>query len=172
MKYLENESIEKLLTIIPEHPASRIMHISEGGKDFYHTLKAFCLDRDYEYLINITDNDFYEEIKKESNPKRLHFIKKISLDQRIYASMSKQYDYIFVTTQIPEAFENEFAKKIHRYIKNSGNIIFLLPKENKIAFRRWYEHLEEHLFVAINTIDIFENYEILIAKKMHGWGGK
>ncbi len=32
--------------------------------------------------------------------------------------------------------------------------------------------LEEHYYVASNTIDdLFENYDVLISKKMHGWGG-
>jgi len=36
---------------------------------------------------------------------------------------------------------------------------------------RWQQVLEENYFVATNTIDMFEEYEILISKKMHGWGG-
>jgi hypothetical protein len=170
MKYLENESIEKLLGIIPEHPATRIMQISKSEDRLYPAIKKFCLMREYEYLMNVIDIDYYEQIRPLANHDQLHTIKKMTLDQRVYASMSKQYDFIFVTADIPLAFENRFAQKIHRYIKNSGNIILFLAKEDRDALRRWYQHLEEHLFVAISTIDIFENYELLIAKKMHGWG--
>jgi hypothetical protein len=32
--------------------------------------------------------------------------------------------------------------------------------------------LEENNYVASNTIDdLFEHYDLLISKKMHGWGG-
>ena len=172
MKSIENKSITQLLTIIPEHPAMRIMQISDGGEPLYRRLQSFCLAQEYEYLNNVIDNAFYESIKEESNSEALSFVKKITLEQRVYASMSKQYDFIFVSATIPEAFENEFAKKIHRYIKNAGNLILFLPKGEGLTLQRWYAHLEEHLFVAINSIDMFENYEILIAKKMHGWGGK
>ena len=172
MKYLETNSIEKLLTIIPESPATRVMHISDGGDPLYVHLKAFCLSKEYEYLLATLNDDFYTSKKEESSREDLHFVKKITLEQRGYASLSKQYDFLFVSAKIPVDFENEFVKKVHGHIKSSGNIILFLPKHDSTVIRRWYEHLEEHLYVAMNTLDIFEHYELLIAKKMHGWGGK
>jgi len=171
MKKLETKAIEQLLSIIPPYPATRIMHISDGGNQLYEHLLDLSYEQEYEYFLAVLDEAFYQEKKGNADPKRWHFVKKITLDQRLYASKVKQYDFLFVSAEIPEASVNAFVKKVHAHIKNSGNIILFLPKNDPAMVQRWYEHLEEHLYVAMNTIDIFEHYEILIAKKMHGWGG-
>lgn len=95
-------------------------------------------------------------------------VKKINLEQRVYAPMAKLYDFIFVTADIPESIQNMFVQKIHLHIKSSGNLILFLPKNDTLLLQRWYEDLQEHLYVAMNSID----NEIFIARKMHGWGGE
>lgn len=171
MKNLEKKPIEQLLSIIPNHPATRIMHISEGGKAFCDAIKKFVKVYDFEYLLNITDAQFYEEMHKTYDDEECCKVKKITLEQRRYVMMAKQYDFLFVTTTIPNELIDEFIKRVYGHIKSAGNIILFLPKNNLENNEKWRASLEEHFFVAINTIDLFEHYEIMIAKKMHGWGG-
>lgn len=173
MKALELTAVNQLLLIIPNHPATRIMHISGGGdEELCRHFKQFCVEREYEYLLNIADESFYTQMADQFDDAPLCHVKKINLEQRVYAPMAKLYDFIFVTATIPESIQNMFAQKIHLHIKSSGNLILFLPKNDTLLLQRWYEDLEEHLYVAMNTIDIFENYEIFIARKMHGWGGE
>jgi hypothetical protein len=170
MKILEKESIQQLLSIIPPHPATAILHISDSGEQFSKALSDFVQDREYEYQLNITDKDFYSQIKKLSIENNLCKVKLMNYNQRRYVTMSKMYDFVFVTASIPKEFELDFIKKIHIHMKNGANIIIFLPKNDIKSKYRWFEHLDNALFVAMNSIDIFENYEIIIAKKMHGWG--
>ena len=95
----------------------------------------------------------------------------MKFEQRRYVSMAKQYDYIFVSATVPDKLQEQFAKTIHSHIKNAGNIILFLPKNDLMILDGWQQTFVDNYFVATNTIDIFENYEILISKKMHGWGG-
>jgi hypothetical protein len=67
--------------------------------------------------------------------------------------------------------QKQFTKTVYTHIKNGGNIIIFLPKNNLRVLDSWRQTLEENYFVASNTIDIFDEYEVLISKKMHGWGG-
>jgi hypothetical protein len=54
---------------------------------------------------------------------------------------------------------------------NSGNIILFIEKNNLKDRHEWTQLLEDNYFVATNTIDdMFEYYDIVISKKMHGWG--
>jgi len=170
MKNLETEAIEQILSIIPNHPAMRIMHISEGGEQFCDALKDFTEQREYEYQLNITNDIFYYKIKELYSDNEWCNIKQMDYKQRKYVNMAKQYDFVFVTASISNGVEEDFAKKIHSHIKNAGNLIMFLPKDDIESKYKWFRYLEESLFVAINSIDIFENYEIVIAKKMHGWG--
>ncbi len=171
MKNLEPKRVEQLLSIIPQHPATRIMQISQGGLQLSDALSSFVRDRDYEFLLNITNDIFYEEIKDRYIETMDTKVKKLKLQQRRYVSMAKMYDFVFVTAIISDEIQEQFAKTIHGHIKNAGNIIIFLPKNDLKVLDNWRQTLEDNYFVATNTIDIFDKYEILISKKMHGWGG-
>ena len=85
----------------------------------------------------------------------------------------KQYDFLFVTSTVPEANRDDFLKRTRKIILNAGNIVVFVPKNDYTQRYNWIEHLEENYYVATNTIhDLFENYDIIISKKMHGWGDK
>jgi hypothetical protein len=171
MKNLEPKRVEQLLSIIPQHPAMRIMQISQSGLQLSDALASFATDRDYEFLLNVTNDIFYEEIKDRYSDNQECKIKKLKLQQRRYVSMAKMYDFVFVTASIPNKMQEQFTKTVYTHIKNGGNIIIFLPKNNLRVLDSWRQTLEENYFVASNTIDIFDEYEVLISKKMHGWGG-
>jgi hypothetical protein len=170
MKNLESKQIEQLLSIIPNHPAIRIMQISQCGTELSDALTTLVKQREYEFLLNITDETFYEEALDRYNDDTCS-VKKMKFEQRRYVSMAKTYDYIFVTADIPLEIQEQFTKTIHGHIKNAGNIILFLEKGNLKVLDGWRTTLEENYFVATNTIDMFKEYEIVISKKMHGWGG-
>ena len=171
MKNLEQRQIEQLLTIIPNHPAIRIMQISQSGVQFCDVVASFVKKREYEFLLNITNDIFYEEVKDRYSDNEACRVKKLKFEQRRYVSMAKMYDYIFVTASVPHELQEQFARTVHGHIKNAGHIILFLPKDDLKVLDSWRQTLEENYFVATNTLDIFENYEVLISKKMHGWGG-
>ena len=171
MKNLESKKIEQLLSIIPDHPALRVMQIAESKTDLSHALSALAEEREYEFLLNLTESESYEEIKESYQESDASTVKLMKFDQRRYVTMAKMYDYVFVTATVPEELQEQFAKTIHEHIKNAGNIILFLEKNSLKVLDGWQRTLEENYFVATNTIDLFEEYEILISKKMHGWGG-
>jgi len=171
MKNLELKKIEQLLSIIPKHPAIRIMHISQSGTELSDALASFIKEKEYELLLNITNDVFYEEIKDRYSDNSSTSVKKIKFGQRRYVSMAKIYDYVFITADVPSNMQEQFVKNIYGHIKNAGNIIIFLEKNNLQLLDSWRQLLEENYFVATNTIDLFDDYEIVISKKMHGWGG-
>ncbi len=171
MKNLETKAINQLLAILPNHPAIRIMHFCDGGEAFCLALKTMCQEREYEYQLNIVDADFYEKAQELYAQEGVCATKLVKWEQRRYASMARLYDFLFVTAFVPDEHEEAFIENVFHHIKSAGNIIIFLPKNEPKVLQRWWELLEEKYFVAINTIDIFEHYELLVAKKMHGWGG-
>jgi len=172
MKKLETQSITQLLEIIPNHPGLRVSQFSDGGEEFSTILSNLCLEREHEYQLNVLDEAFLIKAKELYGNHRLSTVKPIKWNQRRYSSLAKQYDVLFVTATVPEEYRKIFAKSIHSHIKSAGHLVLFLEKNNQKNSDEWWSFLEEHLFVAISRLDIFENYEILIAKKMHGWGGK
>jgi len=170
MKNLESKKIEQLLSIIPDHPATQIMHITQNDKKLSDALESLVKKNEYTLLLNVTDSNACSELKEHYCNESCS-VKKMKFEQRRYASMAKLFDFVFVTATVPNEFQEQFAKTIHGHIKNAGNIILFLEKNNLQVVDRWRQILEENYFVATNTIDLFSEYEILISKKMHGWGG-
>jgi len=170
MKNLELKKIEQLLSIIPDHPATQIMHITQNDKKLSDALESLVKINEYTLLLNVIDSDFYDELNERYCDDSCS-VKHMKFEQRRYASMAKMFDFVFVTATVGDEFQEQFAKTIHGHIKNAGNIILFLEKDNLEVLDRWRQILEENYFVATNTIDLFSEYEILISKKMHGWGG-
>jgi len=172
MKNLEIKPIKQLLEIIPNHPGLRISQFSDGGEKFSNLLSELCISREHEYQLNVLDEEFYPKAIELYANGALSSVKRIKWEQRRYASPAKQYDFLFITATVPQNHRRLFAQTIHSHIKSAGHLVLFLEKNNQQNIDEWYSFLEEYLFVAMNTIDLFDNYEIFIAKKMHGWGGK
>ena len=172
MKNIEKDKLEKLLEIIPDYPALRIAHFSESGEMMTEILSDFCQKREYEYQINCTDSSFFDAISNKFKDTKEVKPVKFTLERPRYMIQGKIYEYLFVTTTIKEELRSDFLKKAHGIIKNAGNIIIFLPKGSYEERYNWMALLEKHYYVASNTIDdLFKNYDVLISKKMHGWGG-
>ena len=169
MKNLEHKAIEQLLTIIPDHPANAIMQFSDGGEALPSAIKTLCKERGYDFQFNILDADFYEKVATNYTEKDVCITKLVKWEQRRYASMARLYYTIFVTATVPDDKREAFIDNVLHHIKTAGHIVLLLPKNDHHILDTWWRLLEEKSFVSMSTIDISEKYEVLAAKKMHGW---
>lgn len=64
--------------------------------------------------------------------------------------------------------KKNLMKIIASAIRDSGHIIVLEEKDKSLD--DIYSLLEEFDFGAINSIDIFEKYNLIMGKKLHMWG--
>lgn len=171
MKQLEEEKIDQLLGIINLYPSIRIMQFSDGSHLLSKKISRICEENDYEYQLNCTSDIFYQKSMLKYVDNDHVKVKLINLEQPRYAIQAKMYDYLFVSSDIPDEAKLSFLKKTYSVIKNAGNIIIFVPKGDYPQIHLWSQLLEENNFVATNTLDIFSNYDVIISKKMHGWGG-
>jgi tRNA A58 N-methylase Trm61 len=173
MKKLEKNKLKALLEIIGSNPSLQIAHFTQGGEMLTNMLSEYCHTRDYLYQINSIDNAFYDTSRDKFKTIDTTLVKNFNLNRKSYMMQGKQYDFIFITVDIEDNFKEEFLKQIHKIVLNAGNIVIFLPKGDTDQRYKWIALLEETYYVATNTIDdLFENYDIIISKKMHGWGGK
>jgi len=136
-------------------------------------LNEYCQKRDYQYQINVLENAFYEQISEKFKKTDTTQVKNFPLERKSYMIQGKQYDFIFVTATINNDIRADFLKKVHHVMRNAGNIIIFISKGDLSERDNWITLLEEENYVATNTIDdLFEYYDIIISKKMHGWGNK
>ena len=175
MKQLDTKSINQLLSIINIYPSIRIMHFSQNQSNLNEEILKLSQDNGYEFQLNSTTQEDYElslsQFKDSSNINISNF----NLKRPRYNTQAKQYDYLFVSSTIDESEILQFLKKSHSIIKNAGLILIFIEKiDNKKDFDKiykWNSLLEESYFVATNDIDISEYFDVIVSKKMHGWGG-
>jgi hypothetical protein len=172
MKNIEQNKLETLLQIIAPAPALRIAHFSEGGEKMVEILGDFCSEQTYEYQVNCTEPSFFETVNNTYKDHKVIKPVKFTLERPRYMIQGKLYEYLFVTSTIPTEIRSDFLKKTHGIIKNAGLILIFIPKGDSQQRYNWIALLEENYYVASSTIDdLFAHYDVIISKKMHGWGG-
>ena len=116
-------------------------------------------------LVNTT----LEEIRafNEGNIKYINFVDEPSARLRATA---REYEYVIlgnILSYCPN--KDKILKLMYKAIENSGNIIILEKKSNNNE-EEILTLLDDLGFMASNTIDLFEEYHLFTAKKMHHWG--
>jgi len=172
MKNLEKDQVKILLNIIGSNPSLQIAHFTQSGETLIEMLNDYCQTRDYLYQINTVDADFYKKMSEKFSNADTTVVKHFPLARRSYMMQGRQYDFLFVTAVIAKEIRSDFLKRTHQIIRNAGNIIIFIPKGDLHERNSWTSLLEEHNYVATSTInDMFTYYDVIISKKMHGWGG-
>lgn len=168
---LEENKIDQLLGIIDIYPAIRVMHFSEGSHLLTKKIYELCREHEYEYQLNCTNDIYFQKATTRYSENKIIRIKRFNLSQPRYNIQAKLYDYLFVTSNIAQEERESFLKKSYGVIKNGGLILIFIPKGDLEQNYIWSELLSQNNFVATNSLDIFERYDLIISKKMHGWGG-
>ena len=173
MKNLEKDQLEILLEIIGSTPGHLIAHMSEGGEMLVEMLHDYCLDKAYKYQLNCIDMDFYETMKEKYQEEPNTGVLKFALDRRVYKIQAREYHFLFVSCDVPVEDRASFLEKSHAIIRTAGHIVIFIAKNNYDERDSWTEMLEEKLYVSTSIMDdLFESYDVVISKRMHGWGDK
>ncbi len=167
MQNIQQKEVEKLTSIIPEYPGVTIFHMADEGEAFCRMLDQYAKEREYIYHLVSANEEFIQKAHEAGLTKA----RKITYKQQRYNQHARLYDYIYIEIDVTALERPElFLKKIYAIAKNAAKILFFMPKERS-DFTKLEALLEKGNFVAINPIDdMFENYTVLSAQKMHGWG--
>lgn len=174
MKNLEKKQLDTLLNIIGSTPSYQIAHFTQSGDTLVNTINDYCKEHEYFYQINCINKAFFErmsqQFKDDKTTKVFHF----PLERRSYMMQAREYNFLFVSLDLEEEKKGDFLRKAHKIVRSAGNIIiFVEKKEDDHDLDSWLRELEENYFVSTSTMrDHFEHYDIIISKKMHGWGNR
>ena len=150
--------IEPLFALIPNHPGIYIFIIEDENFE--------CVDELLEYSNSIKATLHVKSLSDKNYSRSLH-VDGFMFEQKRYNNHAVQYDFIFLCAHIDKRTDMlEVANKLYRVLKNAGHVFVLSKKESTY---RLIELFEESNFVAINTISLNSEHDIISAKKMHGW---
>lgn len=158
---------EKLLGIIPDHPAQRIMHFVERHTPLVDALAELTRTREYEYLLFAFDAEAARTLAQRFALSPHISVKPVTHDQARYHRQAKMYDFVFVEAAIPDP--TAFLRRAYPAIKNAGTLL-MLSHDPDLDIDAWREGMEEHYYVAFSTFELDGNTQVISGKKMHGWG--
>jgi hypothetical protein len=154
--------------ISPHYPNQQILHLTDGRDDLYRTLYDFTRSKGFEYDLRTVG---WEAEGLDCGQHPGCRVERLDLAERRYNKHARLYENVFVTVS-SETLENDIQdilKKFFRIMKNAA-ILTLVIERGSPLLDRIDTDLEECYFVAINHIDIFDDYDVVTAKKLHGWG--
>jgi len=150
--------ISPLFALIPNNPGIFISIIEDEN---YESLKEL-----EEYANSIKATLHVKSLSDKNYPDSLH-VDEFRFEQKRYNNHTVQYDFLFLCADIEKRGDIiEIANKIYRVLKNAGHVFVLTKKESTCRLSQVFE---ESNFVAINTISLDSEHDIISAKKMHGW---
>jgi len=148
--------IEPIFEVIPHYPGVYIAILED---------KNFCeAPILYEFSQEINACLHVKSLTPEKYDASLE-AELFEFTQKRYNNHATQYDFVFVCANDVNNIL-EVANKIYRIVKNAGHLFFLCKKELSVEYSEVFENSN---FVALNTIPLDDTYDIVAAKKMHGW---
>jgi len=171
MKNLEKDQLETLLSIMGSTPSFKIAHFTDSGEKLIEMLSDYCISHEYKYQVNCTEKTFYEKTVEHYKDIEDTKVVNFPLQRRSYMIQAQEYNFIFVSIKVEESFRKDFLQRVYKIIRSAGNLVLFLPKKEYAVRDNWINTLEESHYVSTSVIDdMFEHYDIIISRKMHGWG--
>jgi len=171
MKNIEQNQLDQLLQIIQNKPGQRIIHFSEGSHML--TKKLAKLTEQYQgtYTLNCCKAVCYDKaVTKYSALSHMNIVH-FNLARPRYKIQGIEYDYLISTLDFAQTDKSEFLAKCYPIIRTGGNIILFIPNSSYAERDEWLGILEEQYYVSTTIIDdMFETYDVIVSKRMHGWG--
>jgi hypothetical protein len=145
---ITSKEIELFKTLFQKTPNSALLHIGNN-----------CID-----IQNIL-NDFVNEIDA-----KLAYKDFSTINLERFRLTARDFEYVIVSDCLDMIADiDKFIKEIYHSLENSANVI-LISHKNKNNLLFMIDILERNDFRATNSIEIFDDYNLVMAKKMHMWG--
>ncbi len=143
-----SKELEEFGSLFNLTPSVNILHYIEVSNEITQKLESIVLP-------------FGGKVKTiENNPPLNHLRKE---------AKHHGFDYAIVSCSIVDHDDqNNFMNLISKSLRDSGYMIILEKKEKTL--NSVYELLEKYDYGAVNSINIFEEYNLIMAKKLHMWG--
>jgi hypothetical protein len=138
-----NKEIELFKSLFDNTPSLALLYFKDANGVFENTLNEI-VEKNFGTIKTIEDN----------------------YTKRVFSS--REYEYAIIE-DIFDEIDDKFIKKVYHSLENSAFII-LISKKDKKSILELSEILDNNDFRAINSIDIFEEYNLVMAKKLHMWG--
>ncbi|MEA3316002.1 MAG: hypothetical protein U9Q30_09120, partial [Campylobacterota bacterium] len=139
--------IELFKSLFQKDPNISILNIDNGCEDIKKILE-----------------DIVDEVGGNLAYKKLE-----DINENRFRLVAREYEYVVLTDILTSIDDiDKFIQTCYHSLENSAQIILIAKKDNQDIYSL-LDILDRNDFRASNDIDIFDKYNLVMAKKMHMW---
>jgi len=142
------QEIEFFKSLFQKDPNISILNIDNGCKD-----------------IKIALEEIIDEVGGKLTYKKLE-----DINEDRFRLVAREFEYVVLSDILTDINNvDRLIKTCYHSLENSAQIIILSRKDKQDVYSL-LDICDRNDFRASNQIDIFEEYNVVVAKKMHMWG--
>jgi len=160
------KNINKFLELFNPYPGNTFLEVSSGLDDITEALYELLNNKQSNLKLAIYSNKD-EDIQLKYPNTKIQFID--DMKKPVRASPRSVDIVILKDIYTKHKFGDRLLKLSYTSLANAAQVVIIEPKGNleKLTICETLEKLE---FRASNFVDIFDDYDVVVAKKMHMWG--
>ena len=148
--------------------------VSKISQKEYNDFESLFLNVPALSLLHIQNNcslvDDCLEYVREKNDGTIVNKNLKDIDCNRFRLKTREYEFIILSDVFSDCNnKKKFLKSCYQSLEN-GAFIVIIEKKNKNKEEEILELLDNVEFRVANAISIFENYTLVMAKKLHMWG--
>ena len=142
------KEFELFRSLFDNSPNIAILNVNKGCEEISQELSSIVKDCNGEFTLKQFD---------EIDPERFRL-------------KDRNFEYAVISNCLNDINDKDrFISGVYHSLENSAFIILIEPKGNS-DISSMIELLDKNNFRAANDINIFEKYNLVMAKKLHMWG--
>lgn len=143
--------MKQFLELFNPLPGNHYLHVTTSKNDISNELEKLLSQVDGKLSLALYNND------------NLDFSKP-------FKALPREHDLVIIQDVFSKhKYKDAILKIAYTTLANAAHII-IIEKKGILEISHIKDLLTEHEFRSANEIDVLENYDLIIAKKMHMWG--
>lgn len=161
-----NKEIEEFLELITPQPGFKVLDVTTHVDDLTQSIA----DKLEPFVSSRLAIARYEGEHQKILSKTALKIDDISSFSQPFRALPRDNDIVVIRDVLHQhQFAERILKVIYTTLANTGNVI-IMTKKGEANTQEQLDMLERAEYRAGNIINIFKEYDLLMAKKMHMWG--
>ncbi len=159
-------NIDKFLKLFNPYPGNTFLEVSSGVCDITDAIYKLLNSKQSNLKLAIySEQD--ESIQEKYQNSKVQFINDM---KKPFRASPRSVDIVILKDiYAKHQFGDRLLKLSYTSLANAAQIVIIEPK-GILDQRATFDILEKLEFRVANFIDIFDEYDVVVAKKMHMWG--
>ena len=157
--------LEQFLTLFNPLPGNCYLEVTTNPNEITTTLRTLMQQKNGEFRVALYGED--KAVFDALYVEKKQFIEGFT---KPFRALPRDHDcVIFKEILSHHTHPNHLVKTAYTTLANAAHII-IMEKKGSMNIKATLEMLDAHEFRAANYIDVLQEYDLVMAKKLHMWG--